>query len=354
MAAYTTIDDPSAHFKVQLYTGTGSSQSITFNDTDTTMQPDKVWIKSVDANSHGNFDVLRGVNESFKTEGEDKETTRTDALSAFDSNGFSFNGGHVTVNESSNTYVAWCWKGNGSGSANTTGSINTTATSANATAGFSLSTYTGNSTSGATIGHGLGAVPHFIIVKNRAADLSWQIYHAANTAAPETDYLVLDTTAATSDAADRWNDTAPTSSVVTLGDGDQVNDNAVGFVAYCWAPIQGYSKFGSYTGNGNADGPFIYTGFRPACVIIKIYAGSGTANWYIFDNKRLGYNVDNNFAYPNLSNADGTTDVIDLLANGFKIRATEFGLNADDKSMVFMAFAEAPLVNSNGVPCNAR
>jgi hypothetical protein len=351
--AYTTIDDPSAHFKCQLYTGTGSSRSVTFNDTDTEMAPDKVWIKARDANSHGNFDVLRGVNESFKTEGEDKETTRTDALSAFDSNGFSFNGGHVTVNENTNTYVAWCWKGNGSGSANTTGSINTTATSANATAGFSLSTYTGNSTSGATIGHGLGAVPHFIIVKNRAADLSWQIYHAANTAAPETDYLVLDTTAATADDADRWNDTAPTSSVFSLGNGDQVNDNAVGFVAYCWTSVQGFSKFGSYVGNANVDGNFVHLGFKPALVIVK--KASATDNWFMFDNKREGYNRINDALRPNLSNAELDLSGVgmDLLSNGFKLTSSDDDLN-DSNTFIYMAWAEAPFVNSNGVPCNAR
>jgi hypothetical protein len=181
----------------------------------------------------------------------------------------------VTVNGTGNTYVAWNWKANGAGVSNTDGTITSTV-SANTDSGFSIVTYTGTG-SAATVGHGLGAVPRMIIVKNRDQADAWQVYHAANTANPETDYLVLNTTAATADAADRWNDTLPTSTVFSIGNGVEVNTNTEDYVAYVFAAIPGYSAFGSYTGNGSADGPFVYTGFSPAFMLLKrnIYWVSG-------------------------------------------------------------------------------
>ena len=334
MAAYTTIDDPSAYFKVQLYTGDGSTPSITFDDTDTDMQPDLVWIKNRDAaDSHCVFDAVRGATEVIHSDATAAEVTDADTLTSFDSDGFAL-GADVKVNTNTEKYVSWNWK-------------------ESATSGFDIVSYTGNGTDDTDISHNLSAVPKMIIVKNRDAADSWQVYHHKNTSAPETDYLVLDTTAATVDAADRWSDEAPTSSVFTLGDGDEVNTNTENYIAYCFAEKQGFSKFGSYTGNGNADGPFVYTGFRPAWVMIKGISSSGDG-WFIYDNKRLGYNPDNNYIYADDAAVESTADNIDILSNGFKVIRYSSAFNTSGGVFTYAAFAEASFVNSNGVPCNAR
>jgi hypothetical protein len=184
------------------------------------------------------------------------------------------------------------------------------------------------------------------IVKNRDAADAWQVYHAANTAAPETDYLVLNTTAATADAADRWNDTLPTSTVFSIGNGVEVNTNTEKYVAYCFAPIAGFSAFGSYTGNGSADGPFVYTGFRPRYVLIK--PSSAADNWQIEDSARNTFNVINTQLFPNLSNAEATsaTRLTDFLSNGFKIRGTNAGVNGNGTTFIYAAFAENPFKNA--------
>ena len=211
--------------------------------------------------------------------------------------------------------------------------------------------YAGNGVVGATVPHGLGAVPKMMIIKGLDYAYDWQVYHVV---CGNTGNMILNSTAQFATDNSRWDDTTPTSTVWTMGSGSTVNYNGRNFVAYVFAEKQGYSKFGEFKGNGNADGPFIYTGFQPACVIIKIYSGSGTGNWYIFDNKRIGYNDDNNYLLPNLTNADDTGNNLDLVSNGFKITNTEFGINADDKSLLYAAFAESPFANSNGVPNNAR
>ena len=329
--AYTAIDDPSAYFKVQLYTGTGSSTAFAFDDTDTDMQPDLVWLKIRADDTHNVYDSVRGAQKRIETSTNDAEATDSNGLTAFGSDGFTLGSGNQ-ANPSSGTAVAWCWK-------------------ESATAGFDIVSYTGNSTDDTDISHNLSAVPHLIIVKNRATADDWQVYHSKNTAAPETDYLVLNAADASVDAADRWSDEAPTSSVFTLGDGDEVNTNAEAYIAYAFAPKQGYSKFGSYLGNGNADGTFVFLGFRPAFVLIK---GPGSTNWHIYDDQRLGYNVDNNMLRANLSAEEQTDDDLDLLSNGFKIRRNTSALATDGGNYVYAAFAKAPIVNSNGVPVTAR
>jgi hypothetical protein len=206
--------------------------------------------------------------------------------------------------------------------------------------------YTGTG-SAATIGHGLGVAPKWIIVKNRDATDAWQVYHAANTANPETDYLVLDTTAATADAADRWNDTLPTSTVFSIGNGVEVNTNTEKYVAYCWAEIAGFSKFGSYTGNGSADGTFVYTGFRPRFLIWK--RTDSTSNWWIIDTARVPYNTSSYLLFANLSNVEyqGGGFDYDILSNGFKFRNGDAaGYNASGASFIYMAFAENPFKNA--------
>ena len=353
--AYTTIDDPSAHFKVQLYTGNATDDTaISFNDTDTTMQPDFIWIKNRSASGdHSLVDVTRGVTKYFTTSGNDEEQTYTNSVKSFDSDGFTL-GTRAIANGSGNNLVAWCWKTQGgAGSSNTAGSINTTTTSVNTTSKFSISTYTGTG-SAATIGHGMSSVPHWILCKERGAAGDWAMYHHKNTSAPETDVLEFNNTAATADNNGMWNDTAPTSTLITLGGSAVLNNSSDTYVCYAWSEVQGFSKFGSYTGNGNADGTFVYTGFRPAFIIFKKSSGSGD-DWSMYDYKRTGYNsAGNEELRPNTTAAEQDVDRIDILSNGFKARTSSGETNESGSSYVYMAFAEAPFVNSEGVPCNAR
>ena len=336
MAVYTAIDDSEAYFQVQLYTGNGSANHAITLGGDTAMQPDLVIIKNRDATDEWQiFDAVRGATKVLTMENA-AEATDTDTLDSFTSDGFQVDA-DVKVNTNTEKYVAWCWK-------------------ESATAGFDIVSYTGNGTDDTDISHNLSAVPKMIIVKNRSAADAWQVYHGANTSAPETDYMVLDTTAATADAADRWSDEAPTSSVFTLGDGDEVNTNTETYIAYCFAEKQGFSKFGSYTGNGNAVGTFVYTGFRPAWIMYKQTNASGES-WIIHDNKRgnqgAGANPQDLRLLANASNAEADED-IDFLSNGFKCRTSGTHQNASGSTYIYAAFAEAPFVNSNGVPCNAR
>jgi len=352
--AYTTIDDPSAHFKVQLYTGNGgANHAITFDDTDTDMQPDLVWIKNRDAtDSHCIFDAVRGATKLLSSDSTNAETTDTDTLDSFTSDGFQVDA-DVKVNTNAEDYVAWCWKANGSGSSNTDGSINTAATSANTTAGFSILTWTANNTAGATVGHGLSSAPKMVIVKNRTSAFQWTIHHQYLT---DASYVLIFTTAAQSASTAQFNDTAPSSSVITLGaEGNTNSEDGNSMVAYAFSEIQGFSKFGTYEGNNNADGTFVYTGFTPAYVLVKNIDASGP-KWTIQDTKRSpsgGGNPAEARLHPNDTTVEEADSDIDLLSNGFKIRSTGSYQN-DVDTYIYMAFAEAPFANSNGVPCNAR
>ena len=345
--AYTTIDDPSAYFKVQLYTGNGSANhAITFDDTDTDMQPDLVWIKNRDADdSHCLFDAVRGATKVMHSDASTAEATDTDTLDSFTSDGFQVDA-DVKVNTNTEKYVAWCWK-------------------ESATAGFDIISYSGTG-SAKTESHSLSAVPHVMIVKQRddpgGGANAWEIYHHKNTSAPETEFMYWNETQATTDNAIRWNDTAPTSSVLTVGTGNSTNQSSSSFIGYLWTSIQGFSRMGIYTGNGNVDAPFVYTGFRPAWIMIK--GPTQTQSWILVDTKRSPHNVvgneellvDNNNA-ENSDTWDPNTDanILDFLSNGFKLRHTATtGSNTAATPYIYMAFAEAPFVNSNGVPCNAR
>ena len=350
--AYTTIDDPSAYFKVQLYTGTGSSNAQTFADTDTDMQPDMVWIKSrSDAFNHMLYDAARGVQKHIKPDSTAAEATDANSLTAFGSDGFTV-GTNSDINNSSDTYAAWCWNTQGgAGSSNEAGTINSTTTSVGQTQGISISTYTGTNTA-ATIGHGLGAVPKMVIVKRTNGAAGWYVHHQNLTSANY--HLVMNTAAVQGTGTGQWNDTLPTSTVFSVGTGSDTNGSSDTYVAYCFAPKQGFSKFGSYIGNGNADGNFVYLGFRPAFVLVK--KATATDNWFLFDNKREGYNAINDALRPNLNNTelDLAGVGMDLLSNGFKLRSGDDDLN-DSNTFIYMAFAEAPFVTgSGGVPCNAR
>jgi hypothetical protein len=330
--AYTTIDNPELYFQTKLYTGNGSTQSITL-DGDEDMQPDFLWIKDRDnATSHQLVDVVRGSDEVLCADENYALTTDSNRVSSLDADGFSV-GSNSNVNTDTANIVSWCWK-------------------ESATAGFDIVGYTGNGTDDTDIAHSLSAVPHVIIVKNRTEAYGWNVYHHKNTSAPETDVLSLDTNAATYDTANSWSDEAPTSSVFTLGSGNGVNKDTNALIAYLWTDIQGFSKFGSYSGNGNADGAFIYTGFKPAFTIIK--RTDTTNNWMIGDNKITPYNPLDGMMRADIANAELSTNPVDYLSNGFKIRLLGNAFNNSSGTYVYMAFAEAPFVNSNGVPCNAR
>ena len=330
--AFTTIDDPSAYFKSQLYTGNGSTQSITFDDTDTDMEPDFVMLKGRDVVAGLNVhDSVRGVNKQIYTNTSDAEETLTTTLTAFNSDGFSL-GSNGNANSDTKLFVAWCWK-------------------ETADAGFDIVSYTGNATA-RTISHNLSAVPHWMVVKNRGSDVNWTVYHHKNTSAPETDRLLLNTDAATGDSDAEWNDTAPTSSVFSVGTGDSPNKDGDAIIAYLWSGKQGFSKFGSYTGNNNADGAFEFTGFRPAFVLIK--NATDGADWTINDIARDPHNVNNLRLFPNDNKVESSGSLsMDMLSNGFKLRSTDSGNNGP-QTYIYAAFAAAPFVNSNGVPCNAR
>ena len=356
--AYTAIDDPEAYFQAKLYTGTGSQLAVTL-DGDTDMQPDFVWFKNRGTtNSHGLQDSVRG----FDTTGI-QSTNGTDADPAFDgstlgyvsavgSDGFTVEAGNC-ANASSNNYVAWCWKAgtafSNDASATSIGTIDSSG-SASDTAGFSICSYTGNATNGATVAHGLSSAPQMVITKNRAdAGTSWQVLTNIYPSYSEGDYIYLSSTQAKANSANV--SFLPTSTTWQMESG-QAGNVASTQIAYCFAEKQGFSKFGSYTGNGNADGTFVYTGFRPAYILFK--KTSDISEWSIFDNKRNTFNVVDNHLYAESSNAEGADDDLDFLSNGFKHRRAAGNTNTSGATYIYMAFAEAPFVNSNGVPCNAR
>ena len=357
--AYTTIDNPELHFQAKTYTGNGTAigsggQAITL-DGDEDMQPDWVWIKDrSDSDRPRMFDVIRGVTKELDTSDTTGETTLTEGLTTFGSDGFTV-GNHEGVNSNTDSFVAWCWKAGGSGSSNTDGSINTIKTSANTTSGFSINTFTGTQNVG-TVGHGLGSAPGVMIVKNTAdSSDAWYVYHQGLASDPETDYIILNTTAAKVDYHTPWNDTAPTSSVFTVGADGGNNENTSTMLAFCFAEKQGFSKFGSYTGNGSSSansGPFVYLGFKPSLVIVK--NTSGTEGWQIWDNKRSSFNGQGSNISPNSANAESTGVRVHFFSNGFQLVSSGADQNTDGNVFIYMAFAEAPFVNSNGVPCNAR
>jgi len=349
--AYSTIPKPSVHFNTKLYTGNGGTQSIT----GVGFQSDFTWIKRRDTtNNHRVTDVIRGVTKEIYPDDPSAQDTRTGGLTAFGSDGFTV-GDSAGYNANSGTYASWNWKANGQGSSNTDGSINTTYTSVNTTAGFSISKYTGTGST-ATVGHGLGVTPKMIIFKNTSSSVDWRVYHEA---LGNTHRLCLNDTSASTDDDSAFNDTSPTSTVFTVGGSSSTNAGTM--IAYCFAEKTGYSKFGSYTGNGNSNGPFVYTGFKPAFLIYKKAVQTGSAGrWSIIDNKRDPSNVASHGLAANASSAENTGSNywdVDLLSNGFKFRTTEHETNGNGETFIYMAFAEEPLVansGTDGVPATAR
>ena len=346
--AYTTIDNSELYFQTKLYAGNGSSQSITLDGSEN-MQPDWVWIKSrTDTRKHNLYDVVRGTNKRLVSNADsaEDEPDSNAGVNAFNSDGFTV-GSETDVNGSSRNFVAWNWLAGGSASSNSDGSI-TSSVSANTTAGFSIVTYTGTG-SAATVGHGLGAVPKMFWTKRRDSSESWGVYHHTQGAGK---FLRLESTNAVDTSSTLWNNTTPTSSVFSIAVGGIANTSSGTYVAYCFAEKKGYSKFGSYTGNASTDGTFVYTGFKPAFLIVKNTATSPT-DWIMIDNKRPGYN-ENLPMQPNKTDAEGSSATADLLSNGFKVRNQYGGFNGSGAITIYMAFAESPFVNSNGIPTNAR
>ena len=328
MAVYTTIDNPELYFQVKTWTGTGSSNALTLDGSED-MQPDYVMIKQRSGTQQWNgYDDLRGVQKYLGWNTSIVENTQTQGLTAFGSDGFTV-GTDDMVNGSSSTYVAFCWK--------------------EASEIFDMVLYTGNG-SARTISHSLSAKPDFFSVKSRTYAEQWECYH---TSLGATKCLQFDDNSAEADLLNRFNDTEPTTSVFTVGDADAVNKSSETYINYLWRSVQGFSKFGSYTANNSSNGTFIYLGFRPALFICKKY--SGTESWYINDNKRSTYNPTKAEIFADDNQAESTANTrIDLLSNGVKMRTDNGGYNYSNNTYLYMAWAEAPFVNSKGVPCNAR
>jgi len=350
--AYTTIDDPSAHFHTQLYTGDGNATQAITNDANAgDFQPDWLWLKRrSDAEHHMLADSSRGVGKRLRSNTTDAEDNN--GLTSFNTDGFTTLSSAVW-NASSETYVAWQWKANGgSTSSNTDGDITSTV-QVNATAKFSILTYTGNATDGNTVGHGLGVKPDVIIVKGNHGDYNWNNRYTALESLGNGYVLHLDLDGGTWNETNKFTTTAPTTAVFSLGN-HGTNISGTAHVAYCWAEVQGFSKFGSYTGNGDSDGTFVYTGFKPAWLMVKRTDDAG--EWSIYDTARKTFNVGDLRLNAETNAAEDTHAVNyhDILSNGFKMRNTDAARNGSGNTYIYAAFAESPFVTSGGVPCTAR
>jgi hypothetical protein len=353
----TTIPDSKKYFDVSLWRGDGTSPRTVVSSLN--FDPDFVWVKSRSNSSwwHHLSNKVAGIGNNLFTNNTDAELAQGSNIAGFISStsatGFTVTAGSSSIgsyNANNDTYVAWQWKAGDTTVTNTAGSI-TTQVRANPTAGFSIFTYTGTGGT-ATVGHGLGSVPRFIIIKERTPNTdNWNVYH---TSIGASGWLQLNTTNEVLTGSDMWNSTAPTSSVVTIrnpGAGGYSNRSGANYVAYCWSEVPGYSNFGSYVGNASTDGPFIYTGFRPKYVLIKRSTGSSDlGNWILFDTTRDPYNVANNQIFPNSSAAEnglgGDGDNIDILSNGFKIRGSGGWVNQSGSTIVYICFAEHPFKTS--------
>jgi len=351
--AYTTIDNPELYFQTKLYTGTGSSNAVTLDGSEN-MRPDWVWIKNRDSGSLGSqlHDVIRGTTKRLFSNSTDAEETDANGLTAFNSNGFTV-GSNVGVNQSSSNMVAWNWSAGGSASSNSNGSI-TSSVSASTDAGFSIISYTGVGGTSNTLGHGLGVKPKMFIVKCRShANEYWGTWIDTDGDGTSNYRLSLNVT----DTAYGNDPITFSNSTITLPSSANAQWDGSGrtYIGYCFAEKKGYSKIGSYTGNASANGPVIFTGFKPAFVMIKKATGAANS-WCIGDNKRSSFNIVFNYLLADRSDVDesGSGQERDFLSNGFKIRNSNNMLNTSGETYIYIAFAESPFVNSNGVPNNAR
>ena len=333
-----TISNGASYMAATLYTGNGTTTNLVNTVNGASFQPDLVWQKNRSSAANNILvDSVRGGSLYLIS-----NTTGADASApgymTFNSNGVSFTSSDIATNQNAQTYVAWQWNAGGSTVTNTSGTISSQVR-ANTTSGFSIVTYTGNGSAGATVGHGLGVTPDMIIVKSRSVGTGdWVVWHSSLTSS-NNNYLILNSTAAVNTANQPWNNTLPTSSVFSLRTWDSVNQNGSTYVAYCFDAVAGYSAFGSYTGNGSTDGPFVYTGFRPKYLLLKLT--NTTGSWQVKDSARNTYNVTNLTLYPNLSNAEASDIQVDFLSNGFKLRSST-GENANGNIVIYAAFAENP------------
>ena len=351
--AYTTINDPSAYFQTVLYTGNGGTQSIT-NTGNSDLQPNWIWTKvRSEAGSHRLVDTVRGLAKPMFSNGADADADETN-YSAFDSDGFSLV--NESLNESSRTYVAWQWKAGTSfsndASSTSVGSIDSTG-SVNTDAGFSIISYAGTG-SAATVAHGLGVAPAWILLKDRdSASHDWFNYHQS---LGNGKYMRTNSTDGEATASTIWNDTSPTTSVFSIGTNENMSTSGNNFIAYCFAEKKGYSKFGKYTGNGDANGPFVHTGFRPSWIMMKQTGNS--KNWVMSDLARSDVpngNVNDQVVYANLNNSEESSSglSIDIVSNGFKIRGNGGDRNIDGSTYIYMCFANNPFVTSTSIPATA-
>lgn len=343
-----TIPKGELYFNATTYTGNGGTLTVTNGAPGQSFQPDFVWIKRRDsgAESHKLNDSVRGINKQLMSNSTDAEYTNTDQLTSFNSNGFT-TGASGTTNGNGTSLVAWQWKAGGAAVTNTAGSISAQV-SANPTAGFSIVTWTGNGVTAATVGHGLGAIPAMIICKERTGTDYWHVKHQST--ASNTNLFLNQTLASTSAASVGDGILANLSSSTTFGFATAgspgnvvaVNENGITNVAYCWSEVAGFSKFGSYTGNGSTDGPFVYLGFRPRWVMIK--RTTLTSSWRIFDTARDSFNVSEKGLFPDLTNAEttGLSYYIDFLSNGLKLRSSDAGFNSSGDTFIYAAYAENP------------
>jgi len=349
--AYTTIKKPSDYFNTKLYTGTGSSQSIT----GVGFQPDWTWVKARSINYDQNlFDAIRGTEKRLKANATSAEDTVSGSVTAFGTDGFTV-GSDAGVNANTETFVAWNWLGANGTASNTDGSITSTV-SANTTSGFSIVSFTGTGAT-ATVGHGLGVKPDLIIAKNRTDAVDWYVYHSSLGA---TKNLRLNQTFAELTESAVWDNTEPTTSVISVNNANGTNGSSKNLIFYCFAEKKGFSKFGSYVGNANNDGPFCFTGFKPALVIKKRaeFGADYRGNWQIHDNKRGEYfpgNVVNNrIDHTNNAESGGDDLGFDFLSNGFKVRTGNVNYNPSGEKVIYIAFAESPFVTSTGIPTTAK
>ena len=347
--AYTTINKHTDYFNTKLYTGNGSVRT----ETGVGFQPDLTWIKDrTGTNAHVWTDAVRGANYQVYSNLTNAQTNASGYLTAFASDGFTL-GTDGAINQNSSNYVAWNWKAGGSGSANTSGSTNSTV-SVNTTAGFSIVSYTGTG-SNATIGHGLGVAPKMIIIKNRSQSNGWIVGHEKLDATnPWHKYMELNSTNAAQDLNTIWNDTAPTSTLFTVGTEAAVNNNGNNFIAYCFAEKTGYSRIGKWRGNGNADGTFVYTGFAPKFLLLK---KNGADGWWLLDDKMANPYPNSNvrMLVANTNGADNSSvsPFIDIYSNGFKLKSNWDGVNADGSDYIYMAIGQT-IVGTNNIATVAR
>ena len=342
--AFSSIIKPTDYFNTKLYTGDASSSNAI---TGVGFEPSWTWLKGRNiAESHRLYDAVRGAS-NYITSNSTGAQSNSIPLTSFNADGFTIGTNDDSVNGSYN-YASWNWKANGSGSANTVGVIDSTV-SVNATSGFTIVKWVATDEN-TTIGHGLGVAPKVIIVKSTTVTQPWIMGHGS---LGFTKNLYLNQTDAENTSSTMWVNTAPTSTVFTTGTNDNVAQNGQTFIAYCFSEVQGFSKFGSYIGNGNADGSFVHTGFKPAWVMIKRASTAGD-NWLIHDSKRNGYNGGNKQLDADQDNAEGNSRLIDMFSNGFKIIINDAKINASGDTYIYMAFAENPFVTSTGVPATAR